>query len=248
MILMADDVSASLWSEIDSGRIDELVPELPALRMEQDPIHRHKDVLSHTVAVVAKTPADLAVRLAALFHDIAKPNTRSFEHGGVTFRHHEVVGARITKKRMTAMGYDESMIESVSELVRMSGRFKGYSDGDGWSDSAVRRYAREAGPLLGQLNALIRSDCTTRNRNKAQALQESIDDLERRVGELADEDRRAAERPQFDGDRVMTLLGIEPSRQVGQIMTWLMELKRDEGELSDAELETRIREYYASLD
>ena len=114
MILMADDVSASLWSEIDSGRIDELVPELPALRMEQDPIHRHKDVLSHTVAVVAKTPADLAVRLAALFHDIAKPNTRSFEHGGVTFRHHEVVGARITKKRMTAMGYDESMIESVS--------------------------------------------------------------------------------------------------------------------------------------
>ena len=245
---MAADVSASLWSEIDSGRIEELVPELPALRMEQDPIHRHKDVLSHTVAVVAKTPADLTVRLAALFHDIAKPKTRSFEHGGVTFRHHEVVGARMTKKRMAAMGYDEPMIESVSELVRMSGRFKGYSDGDGWSDSAVRRYAREAGPLLGQLNALIRSDCTTRNRNKAQALHDSIDDLERRIGELAEEDRRAAERPQFDGDRVMTLLGIEPGRQVGQIMKWLMELKRNEGELPDAELEARIREYHASLD
>ena len=246
-ILMADDVSASLWSEIDNGRIDELVPELLALRMEQDPIHRHKDVLSHTVAVVAKTPADLTVRLAALFHDIAKPKTRSFEHGGVTFRHHEAVGARMTKKRMISMGYDESMIESVSELVRMSGRFKGYSDGDGWSDSAVRRYAREAGPLLGQLNALIRSDCTTRNSSKEQALQESIDELERRIGELADADRQAAERPQFDGDRVMNLLGIEPCRQVGQIMRWLMEVKRSEGDLPEAELEARIWEYHASL-
>jgi len=247
VILMAEDVSASLWSEIDSGRIDELVPELPALRMEQDPIHRHKDVLSHTVAVVAKTPADLTVRLAALFHDIAKPKTRSFDHGGVTFRHHEAVGARMTKKRMTSMGYDESMIESVSELVRMSGRFKGYGDGDGWSDSAVRRYAREAGPLLGRLNALIRSDCTTRNRAKAQALQDSIDDLERRIAELADADRRAAERPQFDGERVMRLLGIEPCRQVGEIMRWLMEVKQNEGDLPEAELEARLRAYHASL-
>ena len=244
-ILMADDVSASLWAEIDSGRIDELVPELPALRMEQDPIHRHKDVLSHTVAVVAKTPADLTVRLAALFHDIAKPKTRSFEHGGVTFRHHEVVGARMTKKRMAALGYDEAMIESVSELVRMSGRFKGYAEG--WSDSAVRRYARDAGPLLGRLNALIRSDCTTRNRNKAQALQESIDDLERRIGELAEEDRRAAERPQIDGDEVMAILGIGPGREVGQIMRWLLELKRTEGELADDELHARLREFHAGL-
>ncbi|MGB1505434.1 MAG: HDIG domain-containing metalloprotein [Acidimicrobiales bacterium] len=246
-ILMAEDVSASLWSEIDSGRIDELVPELPALRMEQDPIHRHKDVLSHTVAVVAKTPADLTVRLAALFHDIAKPKTRSFDHGGVTFRHHEAVGARMTKKRMTSMGYDEAMIESVSELVRMSGRFKGYGDGDGWSDAAVRRYAREAGPLLGRLNALIRSDCTTRNRAKAQALQDSIDDLERRIAELADADRQAAERPQFDGDRVMRLLGIEPCPQVGEIMRWLMEVKQNEGHLPEAELEARLRAYHASL-
>ena len=129
----------------------------------------------------------------------------------------------------------------------MSGRFKGYSDGDGWSDSAVRRYAREAGPLLGQLNALIRSDCTTRNSSKEQALQESIDELERRIGELADADRQAAERPQFDGDRVMNLLGIEPCRQVGQIMRWLMEVKRSEGDLPEAELEARIREYHASL-
>jgi len=244
-ILMADDVAASLWAEIDSGRIDDLVPELPALRMEQDPIHRHKDVLSHTVAVVAKTPADLTVRLAALFHDIAKPRTRSFEHGGVTFRHHEVVGARMTKKRMAAMGYDEDTIEAVSELVRMSGRFKGYADG--WSDAAVRRYARDAGALLGRLNALIRSDCTTRNRAKADALQESIDDLERRIADLAEEERRAAERPQIDGDQVMTHLGIGPGREVGQIMRWLLELKRTEGELPEAELLARLERYHGEL-
>ena len=242
-ILMADDVSASLWAAIDSGRIDPLVPELRALRMEQDPIHRHKDVLSHTVAVVAKTPPDLIVRLAALFHDIAKPKTRSFEHGGVTFRHHEVVGGRMTRKRMTAMGYDEPTIEAVAELVRLSGRFKGYAEG--WSDAAVRRYARDAGPLLGRLNALVRSDCTTRNQHKAQALQESIDDLERRIAELAEEDRRNAERPQIDGDTVMAHLGIGPGREVGEIMRWLLELKRTEGELADDELFARLDTYWA---
>ena len=244
-ILMADDVSASLWAAIDSGRIDTLVPELLALRMEQDPIHRHKDVLSHTVAVVAKTPADLIVRLAALFHDIAKPKTRSFEHGGVTFRHHEVVGGRMTSKRMAALGYDESVTDQVAELVRLSGRFKGYADG--WSDAAVRRYARDAGPLLGRLNALVRSDCTTRNRVKAEALQESIDDLERRIAELAEEDRRNAERPQIDGDAVMAHLGIGPGREIGQIMRWLLELKRSEGELPEAELFARLEAYHAEL-
>jgi poly(A) polymerase len=242
-ILMADDVSGSLWAAIDSGRIDPLVPELRALRMEQDPIHRHKDVLSHTVAVVAQTPPDLIVRLAALFHDIAKPKTRSFEHGGVTFRHHEVVGGRMTRKRMTAMGYDDDTIAAVAELVRLSGRFKGYADG--WSDAAVRRYARDAGPLLGRLNALVRSDCTTRNQHKAQALQESIDDLERRIAELAEEDRRNAERPQIDGDAVMSHLGIGPGREVGEIMRWLLELKRTEGELSDDELLARLDAYWA---
>ena len=244
-ILSGDDVADALWSAIDSGQIDELVPELPALRMEQDPIHRHKDVLAHTVAVVAKTPDDEVVRLAALFHDIAKPRTRSYEHGGVTFRHHEVVGGRMTRKRMAAMGYDEATIDAVSELVRLSGRFKGYADG--WSDAAVRRYARDAGPLLGQLNALIRSDCTTRNRAKADALQESIDDLERRIGELAEEDRRNAERPQIDGDAVMAHLGIGPGREVGQIMRWLLQLKRDEGVLPDDELLARIEAYHAEI-
>lgn len=237
-ILMADDVSAALWSAVDSGRIDTLVPELPALRMEQDPIHRHKDVLSHTIAVVAKTPDDVVVRLAALFHDIAKPQTRSFEHGGVTFRHHEVVGARMTRKRMTALGFDDTTVDEVSELVRLSGRFKGYADG--WSDSAVRRYARDAGPLLGRLNSLIRSDCTTRNRQKAADLQASIDDLERRIGDLAEEERRAAERPQIDGQAVMAHLGTGGGRHVGDILQMLLEVKRSEGELPDDELYGRI--------
>lgn len=237
-ILMADDVSGALWSAVDSGRIDELVPELPALRMEQDPIHRHKDVLSHTIAVVAKTPDDVIVRLAALFHDIAKPRTRSFEHGGVTFRHHEVVGSRMTRKRMVALGYDDDTVDEVSELVRLSGRFKGYADG--WSDSAVRRYARDAGPLLGRLNALIRSDCTTRNRQKAADLQASIDDLERRIADLAEEERLAAERPQIDGQAVMRHLGTGGGRHIGDILDMLLELKRTEGELPDDEIYARV--------
>ena len=241
-ILCADDVAASLWMAIDSGSIDDIIPELPALRMEQDPIHRHKDVLAHTVAVVAKTPNDLIVRLAALFHDIAKPRTRSFEHGDVTFRHHEVVGGRMTRKRLTEMGYEESIVDDVSELVRMSGRFKGYADG--WSDAAIRRYARDAGPLLGRLNTLIRSDCTTRNRAKAAALQTSIDELEQRITELAAADRRAAERPQIDGAAVMAHLGIEQGRDVGLIMKWLLELKRREGELDETDLFARLDAFY----
>ena len=242
-ILMADDVSGAIWSAVDSGRIDTLVPELPALRMEQDPIHRHKDVLSHTIAVVAKTPPDEVVRLAALFHDIAKPRTRSFEHGGVTFRHHEVVGSRMTRKRMTALGYDDDIVDEVSELVRLSGRFKGYAEG--WSDSAVRRYARDAGPLLGRLNALIRSDCTTRNQQKAADLQSAIDDLERRIADLAEEERRAAERPQIDGQAVMAHLGTGGGRHVGDILRMLLEVKRVEGELPDDEVYRRVDAWWA---
>ena len=242
-ILMDDDVADALWAAIDSGRIDELVPELPALRMEQDPIHRHKDVLAHTVAVVAKTPDDEIVRLAALFHDIAKPRTRSYEHGGVTFRHHEVVGARMTRKRLSALGYADAVVDDVSELVRLSGRFKGYADG--WSDSAVRRYARDAGPLLGRLNALVRSDCTTRNRQKAADLQAAIDDLEARIATLAEEERRAAERPQIDGDAVMAHLGIGPGRHVGDLLKWLLELKRTEGHLDEATLIARVDAWWA---
>ncbi|MDG2427292.1 MAG: HDIG domain-containing protein [Acidimicrobiales bacterium] len=237
-ILLETDCVPGLWASVDSGEMDRLVPELPALRMEQDPIHRHKDVLSHTIAVVAKTEPELTVRLAALFHDIAKPRTRSFEHGGVTFRHHEVVGARMARKRLAAMGYPDRLIEEVSELVRLSGRFKGYADG--WSDAAVRRYARDAGPLLGRLNHLIRCDCTTRNQEKAAGIQALMDDLERRISELAEEARQASERPGMDGAAVMNHLGIGPGREVGEALAFLMELKRAEGDLDQPELETRL--------
>ncbi|MCY4663804.1 MAG: HDIG domain-containing protein [Acidimicrobiaceae bacterium] len=221
----------------------EIVPELPDLQMEQDPIHRHKDVLAHTIAVVAKTPDDLVVRLAALFHDIGKPRTRSFEHGEVTFRHHEAVGARMTRKRLTALGFDEPTIDAVSELVRLSGRFKGYAAG--WSDAAVRRYARDAGPLLGRLNQLVRSDCTTRNLQREADLHRQIDDLERRISELAEAERKAGERPQIDGDAVMAHLGLTPGPDVGKALDWLLEIKRSEGELPTDRLLARLDDWWA---
>lgn len=243
-ILLADDVSAALWAAVDRGLMDELVPELAALRMEQDPIHRHKDVLTHTIAVVAKTGPVLEVRLAALFHDIGKPRTRSFEHGGVTFRHHEAVGAKMTRKRLRALGYPESLVADVTELVRLSGRFKGYADG--WSDSAVRRYARDAGHLLGHLNHLVRSDCTTRNRAKAEHLQEHVDDLEVRIAQLAEEDRVAAERPDMDGQAVMAYLDVPPGPVIGRALAFLLALKRAEGTLPQDELERRLDAWWAS--
>jgi poly(A) polymerase len=243
-LLLAPVPSVALRGAVESGRMTDLVPELPALRMEQDPIHRHKDVLTHTLAVVDKTSADEVVRLAALFHDIGKPRTRSYEHGGVTFRHHEVVGARMTRKRLEGLGYADRIVDDVSELVRLSGRFKGYADG--WSDSAVRRYARDAGHLLGALNELVRCDCTTRNRVKAAGLQREIDDLERRIKRLAEEDRRAAERPGLDGTEVMAHLGIGPGREVGQALAFLLDLKRREGDLPRDELLTRLDAWWAA--
>jgi poly(A) polymerase len=241
--LTAPDPTEGLWSLCDSGLADEVVPELPALRLEQDPIHRHKDVLAHTIAVTAKTSPDLTVRLAALFHDIGKPATRSFDHGGVTFRHHEAVGAKITRARLRELGFHTQTVKDVTELVRLSGRFKGYADG--WSDSAVRRYARDAGHLLGHLNELVRCDCTTRNRAKAARLQREIDDLEARIVRLAREDRRAAERPQIDGKAVMEHLGISGGPDVGAALAFLLDLKRADGDLPLDEVYARLDTWWA---
>lgn len=243
-IVMADDVADSLWSAVDTGRMAELVPELLLLEMEQDPIHKHKDVLAHTIAVVAKTPPDLLVRLGTLFHDIGKPDTRRIDRReGVTFRHHEAVGARISRRRLTELGYDEATVDDVTELVRLSGRFKGYASG--WSDAAVRRYARDAGPLLGRLNTLVRCDCTTRNARKRLELQEHVDDLEGRIAELAEADRRAAERPEMDGAAVMAHLGLEPGPEVGAALGFLLEVKRQEGELGRDDIERRLDQWWA---
>ncbi len=242
-ILIEDDPTDGLWAAVDSGLAGRLVPELPALRLEQDPVHRHKDVLAHTIAVTAKTSPDLRLRLSALFHDIGKPDTRSFDHGGVTFRHHEAVGAKITRRRMREMGYDKPMVADVAELVRLSGRFKGYADG--WSDSAVRRYARDAGHLLGTLNELVRSDCTTRNKQKAQRLQQLIDELEERIVQLAREDREAAERPEMDGRAVMEHLGVSGGPVIGRALQHLLAVKRAEGQLGDDEVRARLDAWWA---
>jgi poly(A) polymerase len=243
-ILTADDPSDGLWKLTDSGEADQWLPELPALQLEQDPIHRHKDVLAHTIAVTAQAPNRLRVRLAALFHDVGKPKTRSYDHGGVTFRHHEAVGAKMTRSRMRVIGFDDQVVREVSQLVYLSGRFKGYADG--WSDSAVRRYARDAGPLLGDLNDLVRSDCTSRNPNRVRALHEALDELEGRIARLARDDAVAAERPEIDGSAVMVHLGIEPGPAVGRAMKFLLELKRAEGELGTDELYLRLDEWWVS--
>lgn len=242
-ILLVEDPTDGLWEVCDSGLAGELVPELPALRLEQDPIHRHKDVLAHTIAVTANTSPDLTLRLAALFHDIGKPATRSFDHGGVTFRHHEAVGAKMARSRLRELEYDKQTVKDVVELVRLSGRFKGYADG--WSDSAVRRYARDAGHLLGYLNELVRCDCTTRNKNKADRLQRLMDQLEERILELARQDRLAAERPQLDGRAVMDHLGISGGPVVGKALAFLLALKRSEGDLEEDEVKARLDAWWA---
>ena len=241
--LIDSDPTDALWALCDTGLADEVAPELMALRLEQDPIHRHKDVLAHTIAVTSKTSPDLTLRLAALFHDIGKPATRSFEHGGVTFRHHEAVGAKITRARLRELGYEQPLVKDVTELVRLSGRFKGYADG--WSDSAVRRYARDAGHLLGYLNELVRCDCTTRNRAKADRLQRQIDEMEERILDLARQDREAAERPQMDGQAVMAYLDLEPGPEIGRALKFLLELKRTDGVLEDDELKARLDAWWA---
>ncbi len=243
-VLLADDPTDGLWDLVDRGVAGDIVPELPALRLEQDPIHRHKDVLAHTIAVTAKTRPDLTLRLAALFHDIGKPRTRSFEHGGVTFRHHEAVGAKMTRKRLAELEYPKEMRRDVTELVRLSGRFKGYADG--WSDAAVRRYARDAGHLLGHLNELVRSDCTTRNKAKAARLQSQIDELEQRILDLAKSDAAAAERPEMDGQAIMEHLDMPPGPLVGKAVAHLLEIKRTEGELGDEAIRDRLDAWWAA--
>ncbi len=237
-VLMDGDVASALWEFIDSGLADDIVPELPALRLEQDPIHRHKEVLSHTIAVTSKTSPDLILRLAALFHDIGKPATRRIHNGGVTFRHHEVVGAKITRKRLRRLEYSEEIVQDVSELVRLSGRFKGYAEG--WGDSAVRRYARDAGHLLGKLNDLVRSDCTSRHERVHVELYHHVDDLERRIGELAEEDRKSAERPLLDGGEIMERFSVGPGPSIGRALEFLLELKRNHPDLGRTETEEKL--------
>ncbi|MEY3360921.1 MAG: hypothetical protein RL531_640 [Actinomycetota bacterium] len=238
-LLQVPDCSAGLWFLARTGLSDEFLPELNAMQLEQDPIHHHKDVLAHTIAVVNNTdPDDLTVRLAALFHDVGKPRTRSFERGGVSFHHHEVVGARMTRERMAALRYPNEMIEDVTQLVYLHLRIHTYAMG--WTDKAVRRYVRDAGPLLARLNHLQRCDCTTRNRKRAAALERRMDELERRIEELRAQEELDAIRPPLDGRQVMDHLGVGPSRVIGEALDHLLEIRLDEGPIEEAEAYRRL--------
>ena len=226
-ILTQLDPTDALWVAHHDGFFQTSVPEIGDLAMEQDPIHRHKDVLTHTFIVVANTSPSLLVRMAALFHDVGKTRTRRFHRGKVTFHHHEAVGARMTCDRLTTMGYHPQFVADVTQLVELSGRFHGYQHG--WEDAAVRRYARDAGALLGDLNELVRCDCTTRHPEKVRGLQRRMDDLEARIRVLAADEARKAERPELDGAAIMALLGIPPGRVVGEARTMLLEHARAHG-------------------
>jgi poly(A) polymerase len=237
-LLLLEDPSPGLWFLARTGLSDEFLPELNAMELEQDPIHQHKDVLAHTIAVVRNTRPELRVRLAALLHDVGKPKTRSFENGGVSFHHHEVVGARMAQERLRALKYPNDLVDEVTKLVYLHLRIHTYAMG--WTDKAVRRYARDAGPLLDDLNHLVRSDCTTRNKNRARMLARRMDELEARIAALREQEELDRIRPPLDGREVMAFLDITPGPLVGDALDHLLELRLDEGPIEKDDAYRRL--------
>lgn len=231
-LLGAEHATAGLRMLVDSGLAAVFLPELPALRLEQDPVHRHKDVLEHTYAVVeACQRDDLVLRLAALLHDVGKPATRQVTSEGVQFHHHEVIGARMAETRLRELRYPARTVEDVRRLVELHLRFHGY--GDGWTDAGVRRYVRDAGPLLDRLDQLTRADVTTRNEQRAQRFRGLQDELEERIAALAEEENLDALRPSLDGNQVMAHLGMAPGPIVGEALAYLMEIRMERGPISE---------------
>ena len=237
--LMSADPRRGLMLMVESGLCEFFLPELPTLRLEIDEHHRHKDVYEHSLIVLEQAiemeerlgGPNLTIRLAALLHDIGKPKTRALiEGGGVSFHHHEVVGSKMTKKRLKELRFDRETIDDVSTLVALHLRFHGYGSGE-WTDSAVRRYVRDAGDLLAHLHVLTRADCTTRNVRKAQALAATYDQLESRIEQLAQEEELAAIRPDLNGNEIIEILGIEPGPIVGKAYDYLLELRMEHGPL-----------------
>jgi poly(A) polymerase len=239
-IILSDNPRKSLTAMVDTGVIEYVLPEIPLLKLEEDEHHHHKDVYEHSIKVLEQAieletshepqlPKDLTLRLAALLHDIGKPKTRKFESDGrVSFHHHEVVGARMTKKRMKQLRFSNDQIDDVSQLVELHLRFHGYGTGE-WSDSAVRRYVRDAGPMLTRLHKLTRADSTTRNVKRAAKLQRAYDSLEARIKVLEAQEELNAIRPDLDGTQIMELLGIGPGREVGEAYKFLLEFRLDRG-------------------
>ncbi len=276
-LLLADDPVAGLRVLVDTGVAERVLPELPALCLETDEHHHHKDVYEHSLTVlqqaidleplewdaeaaewphavgatgVAASPdevrPDLVLRLAALLHDIGKPATRRLEAGGVvTFHNHDLVGARLATKRLKALRFEKDVIKQVARLVELHMRFFGYGEGS-WSDAAVRRYVRDAGPLLHRLHRLTRADMTTRNQRKASRLRGAYDDLERRIGALAAQEQLDAVRPDLNGAQIMQVLGIAPGPEVGEAYRFLLEARLDEGPLGETEATQRLQAWWAS--
>ncbi|HEX8496983.1 MAG TPA: CCA tRNA nucleotidyltransferase [Actinomycetales bacterium] len=253
-LLLAPHPRAGLTLLVDTGLADVVLPELPALRLELDEHHRHKDVYEHTLTVLEQAIAleddevpgpDLVLRLAALMHDVGKPATRRFEAGGgVSFHHHELVGAKLTAKRMKALRFDKDTTKAVSRLVELHLRFHGYGDG-AWTDSAVRRYVTDAGPLLSRLHRLTRSDSTTRNARKAARLSRAYDGLEERIAALAEAESLAAIRPDLDGQAIMAELGIRPGPVVGRAYKHLLEVRMERGPLPAEDALAELHAWWA---
>ncbi len=255
-LLVTGAPRAGLELLVQTGLADAVLPELPALRLEVDEHAHHKDVYEHSLTVLDQAIAleaerhpgaapDVVLRIAALLHDIGKPATKKVEPGGaVTFHHHDVVGAKLARKRLTALRFDKETIGAVSRLIELHLRFFGYADAP-WTDSGVRRYVRDADELLERLHILTRADVTTRNRRKEARLRGAYDELERRIAALAEQEELAAIRPDLDGDQIMRILGIRPGPVVGEAYRFLLEARLDEGPLGTDEAERRLRDWYA---
>ncbi len=253
-IIMSKNPRAGITLLVDAGIADLVLPEIPKLRLEVDEHHHHKDVYEHSITVLEQAISqetrlagpNLVIRLAALLHDIGKPKTRAFiEGGGVSFHHHEVVGARLAKKRLHALRFDNDTIDAVELLTSLHLRFHGYGNED-WTDSAVRRYVRDAGELITHLHVLTRADCTTRNKNKAARLSARYDSLEARITVLMEQEELSKIRPDLDGQQVMSLLNLKPSREVGQAMDFLMELRLEQGPIGSEKATQALLQWWAS--
>jgi poly(A) polymerase len=254
-LLLGANPREGLEALVDSGLAQIVIPELPALKLEIDEHHHHKDVYQHTLTVLEQAidyekdyglEGDLVLRLAALMHDIGKPATRKLETGGgVTFYHHDVVGSKLAGKRLKELKFDNETIKAVSRLIELHLRFFGYSD-QPWSDSAIRRYVRDADEQLLRLHALTRADVTTRNQKKSDRLAHAYDDLEKRIAILAEQEELNAIRPDLSGEEIMEILGITPGPEVGEAYRYLLELRLDEGPLSEEEAKSRLLAWWQS--
>ena len=253
-MLMSNNPRTGITIMVDTGLADLVLPEIPKLRLEVDEHHHHKDVYEHSITVLEQAiehenrlgGANLVIRLAALLHDIGKPKTRAFiEGGGVSFHHHEVVGARLAKKRLQALRFDNETIDAVELLTTLHLRFHGYGEGE-WTDSAVRRYVRDAGEYITHLHVLTRADCTTRNKAKAARLSATYDSLEVRIEVLMEQEELSKIRPDLDGQQVMEILNLKPSREVGQAMDFLMELRLDQGSIGEDAAKAELLKWWAN--